>query len=742
MDAGLEIIPILNKIDLPGAEPERRAQEVSDLLGVDPDDILRVSAKAGIGIPELLEAVVAQVPPPVGDADGAAARADLRLVLRQVSRRHSRACAWWTATLRKGTQDHLRRVGVGVRSGRSRLQPAAPGADRRARAGRSGLRRRERALGERDARRRHDLRREQPRGRGAARLPGSALVRVRGHVSRPTRSSTRRCATRWRSSSSTTRRSTTSRRRPRRSASASAADSSACCTWRSCRSGSSASSTSTSSRRCRAWSTRSTRPTATMELVENPALMPNAAVIDYIEEPYVKARIMAPADYIGPIMTLGTERRGVYKNMTYLDQQRVEFDWEFPLGEIILDFFDRLKTISRGYASLDYEMLEYRAERPRAARHADQRRPDRRVQRDLPRGQGVRLGPQDRRQAEGAHSAPAVRGDHPGGDRHEGHRAHDGEGAAQGRAREVLRRRHQPQAQAPREAEGRQEAHEAGGLAWRFRRKRFWRSSRSTRPSGDARASSLVIQTSFLGDIGAHDAAARAAREARAGGRRRRRRPPRRCCANHPAIRERHRRTTSAAPIAGCAGFWRLARRLRASALRRRLPRAGLVAQRGPRARSPASRARRLHDVGRPPALHASACRTATTCTTPRACCMLARPNGREPTPAELRPSLSPGAARARRGGRAAALRTRSAPTSASSRWRRAACGPPSAGRTIAELARAAGGDGARRDHRRRGRRARWRAEIVAAAPARGRRHGPAVAAGVGRADRALRACS
>ena len=60
-------------------------------------------------------------------------------------------------------------------------------------------------------------------------------------------------------------------------------------------------------------------------------------------------------------MSLGTDRRGVYKNMTYLDQARVEFDWEFPLAEIILDFFDRLKTVSRGYASLDYEMLEYRA---------------------------------------------------------------------------------------------------------------------------------------------------------------------------------------------------------------------------------------------------------------------------------------------------------------------------------------------------------------------------------------------
>jgi len=102
------------------------------------------------------------------------------------------------------------------------------------------------------------------------------------------------------------------------------------------------------------------RTDATMELIENPSLMPPATIIDYIEEPYVKARIMAPADYIGGIMTLGTDRRGIYKNMTYLDTERVEFDWEFPLAEIILDFFDRLKTISRGYASLDYEILEYR----------------------------------------------------------------------------------------------------------------------------------------------------------------------------------------------------------------------------------------------------------------------------------------------------------------------------------------------------------------------------------------------
>jgi GTP-binding protein LepA len=69
---------------------------------------------------------------------------------------------------------------------------------------------------------------------------------------------------------------------------------------------------------------------------------------------------MAPADYIGAIMRLGQERRGIYNGMHYLDTSRVEFDFEFPLGEIVLDFYDRLKSVSRGYASLDYEMSDFR----------------------------------------------------------------------------------------------------------------------------------------------------------------------------------------------------------------------------------------------------------------------------------------------------------------------------------------------------------------------------------------------
>jgi GTP-binding protein LepA len=89
--------------------------------------------------------------------------------------------------------------------------------------------------------------------------------------------------------------------------------------------------------------------------------MPTGSEVDRIEEPFVKARVWSPAEYIGGLMKLGQDRRGVYGGMKYLDPTRVELDWEFPLAEIILDFYDKLKTISRGYATLDYEFDGYRA---------------------------------------------------------------------------------------------------------------------------------------------------------------------------------------------------------------------------------------------------------------------------------------------------------------------------------------------------------------------------------------------
>jgi GTP-binding protein LepA len=358
MDAGLEIIPILNKIDLPGAEPERRRQEVAELLGIDPDEILLVSAKAGVGITELLEKVVERVPPPVGD-EHAPLRALIYDSYYDKYRGAIPSVRVVDGVLTKGTKitfgasesvyevdevgyNQLRQVPT------DRLGPGEVGyvvasvrSVSETRAGDTIF----------DA-----------NNRASEALPGYQEVRSFVFAGMyPT--DTQQYETLRDALEKLKLNDSSLNYQPETST---ALGFGFRCGFlgllhmeivqeRLTREFDLDLVTTVPSVEYKVY-----RTDGTMDLVENPSLMPNAAVIDWIEEPYVKARIMAPADYIGPIMTLGTERRGVYKNMTYLDQQRVEFDWEFPLGEIILDFFDRLKSISRGYASLDYEMLEYR----------------------------------------------------------------------------------------------------------------------------------------------------------------------------------------------------------------------------------------------------------------------------------------------------------------------------------------------------------------------------------------------
>ena len=94
--------------------------------------------------------------------------------------------------------------------------------------------------------------------------------------------------------------------------------------------------------------------------VDNPSEMPDAGKVDKVWEPYIKASILTPADYIGPIMALCQERRGVYVNQHFMQNNRVEITYELPMAEVVFDFYDRLKSGTRGYASLDYELLEYR----------------------------------------------------------------------------------------------------------------------------------------------------------------------------------------------------------------------------------------------------------------------------------------------------------------------------------------------------------------------------------------------
>ncbi len=359
MEAGLEIIPILNKIDLPGAEPEKRRDEVVGLLGCKPEDILLVSAKEGIGIPELLEEVVAKVPPPKGDP-AAPLRALVYDSYYDKYRGAIPSVRVVDGTLKKGMRitfgtndavydvdevgyNQLRQVptdalsagevGYVVASVRSVKETRAGDtvfdAERHATVPLPGYQAVKSfvfaGVYPTDTQQYEDLRdaleKLQLNDASLHYLPETSTALGFGF----------RCGFLGLLHMEIV------RERLEREFNLELV-------------------TTVPSVEYHVF-----RTDGTEVLVENPALMPSAAVIDRVEEPFVRARIMAPADYIGPIMTLGTDRRGVYKGMHYVDTTRVEIAWEFPLAEIILDFFDRLKSISRGYASLDYEMLEYRA---------------------------------------------------------------------------------------------------------------------------------------------------------------------------------------------------------------------------------------------------------------------------------------------------------------------------------------------------------------------------------------------
>jgi GTP-binding protein LepA len=95
-------------------------------------------------------------------------------------------------------------------------------------------------------------------------------------------------------------------------------------------------------------------------IVNNPSDLPEPNHLEYVEEPYINAQIITKSEFTGSVMTLCMEKRGILKNQVYLTQDRVELSFELPLGEIVFDFYDRLKTISKGYASFDYHPSDYR----------------------------------------------------------------------------------------------------------------------------------------------------------------------------------------------------------------------------------------------------------------------------------------------------------------------------------------------------------------------------------------------
>ena len=359
MDAGLEIIPVLNKIDLPGAEPDRRAQELHELIGAKPEEILRISAKEGTNVPDLLEAVVRRIPAPRGVADAplralifdsyydryrgaipsirvvdgtirpgmkiafGAHKDDvyevdevgyLQLGHKPTEQLEAGEVGYFVANVR-GVRDT--RSGDTVLDADHRDLPLLPGYRDIMSMVFAGL---YPTNAEQFEELRDALGKLQLNDGSLHYEPESSVALGFGF----------RCGFLGLLHMEIV------RERLEREFNLDLISTVPNVEY------------------------HVHRTDGTVELVENPSLMPHGSAVDHIEEPYVRARIVAPAEYIGAIMKLGQERRGVYKGMHYVDPTRVEFTWEFPLAEIILDFYDKLKTISRGYASLDYEFLEYR----------------------------------------------------------------------------------------------------------------------------------------------------------------------------------------------------------------------------------------------------------------------------------------------------------------------------------------------------------------------------------------------
>jgi GTP-binding protein LepA len=358
VDAGLELIPVLNKIDLPGAEPERVAGEISELLGEDPDEILRISAKTGDGVEELLEAIVQRIPPPEGAAD-APARA---LIFDSEFDQYRGVVAYVRVVdgeLRKGepilamqagTQADIDDIGFfdpdmhptdGLRAGEvgyvitglkdvsqlrvgdtltSRARPASeplPGyqevkpmvfcglfpvdTDQFA-----DLRDALEKLALNDAALSYEPESSQALGFGF-RCGFLGLLHmdiVRERLEREYD-----------------------------------------------------------------LELLATTPTVEYEVVltdgttvpvHSPSDMPDRARIEEIREPYIRATILSPKEHVGAVMELCQERRGTHVDMHFLSSERVQIQYDLPLAEIVLDFFDQLKSRTKGYASLDYELLGMR----------------------------------------------------------------------------------------------------------------------------------------------------------------------------------------------------------------------------------------------------------------------------------------------------------------------------------------------------------------------------------------------
>ncbi|QGU31655.1 translation elongation factor 4 [Thermochromatium tepidum] len=357
IEQGLEVLPVLNKIDLPSAEPERVIKEIEEIIGLEAQDALRVSAKTGEGIPELLEALVARIPPPQGDVaaplqaliidswfDPYVGVVSLVRVMNGEIRPRDKVLIMSTGrihqvdnvgvfTPKKTERDTLRAGEVGYMIAGIKEIDGAPVGDTITWPDRPG----EKLPGFKEMRPRvfaglytvvsddyEDLR----EALGKLRLNDAAL-HYEPEVSQALGFGFR------------------------------------------CGFLGMLHMEIVQERLEREYDLDliTTAPTVVYEVlradgetlrINNPAELPDPSQIREIREPIIEAHILTPPDFLGAIINLCIEKRGVQKNIQYLGGQ-VQLTYELPLSEVVLDFFDRLKSCSRGFASFDYELKRFQA---------------------------------------------------------------------------------------------------------------------------------------------------------------------------------------------------------------------------------------------------------------------------------------------------------------------------------------------------------------------------------------------
>ncbi len=358
IDLGLEVLPVLNKIDLPAAEPDRVAQEIEDIIGVDALNAVRCSAKTGEGIDEILEELVARIPPPQGDPEGPlkALIIDswfdsyvgvISLVRIKQGRLKTRDKIKVMST---GQEYQVDEVGVFTpkRSKRNALNCGEVGYVI------SGVKEIDGApVGDTLTTAQH----------GATEmLPGFKSVTPQVYagvfpVSSDDYDAFREALGKLRLNDS--------------SLFFEPENSQALGFGFRCGFLGLLHMEIIQERLEREYDLDliTTAPTVVFEVVtkkgdvikiENPASLPDAGSVEEIREPIVAADMLVPQDYLGAVITLCVEKRGVQKSMHYMGKQ-VALSYELPMNEVVIDFFDRIKSVSRGYASLDYHFIRFQA---------------------------------------------------------------------------------------------------------------------------------------------------------------------------------------------------------------------------------------------------------------------------------------------------------------------------------------------------------------------------------------------